>query len=131
MSGTGAVGRAVDGLGSLVQGAGQNVAGLVRRELDAARNELMGSARDAAKGAGLLGGAGVAGGFALLFGMIGVWQGLGRVIGPAKSAFVVAALSGGAAAALASAGRTELGSVKNMPRNMEDSLREATHPEAL
>lgn len=131
MSDTGAVGQAAEGLGNLVQGATQDIAGLLRHELQEARGELMRSAKQAGKGAGLLGGAGLAGGAALLFGLIGVWQGLGRVIGPTKSAFVVAGLSGAAAAALASSGRAELGSPGAASHTMADSLREATHPEAL
>jgi hypothetical protein len=101
----------------LVGGVGQNVAELLRQELGAARSELRESARAGARGAGLLGGAAVAGHTAVLFSGIALWRGLGNRIGYARSALVVAALSGGAAAMLASAGREELGRAQRTQRD--------------
>lgn len=89
-------------------GVGQNVSALLRQELGAMRADVVGSARSAARGAGLLGAAAAAGNTAGLFIGVAVWQGLGSRIGYARSALVVAALSGGATAVLARAGAGEL-----------------------
>ncbi|MGN6444768.1 phage holin family protein [Amnibacterium sp.] len=103
---------AQDGLGDLAQRMGEDVSGLVRRELDAAKQDLSGSAKQGAAGAGLLGGASIAGMMALLFGSLGVWRGLGERIGLGRSAAVMSLLFGGAAVALSATGGGRLAAVK-------------------
>jgi hypothetical protein len=104
-------------LGGLVNGVGQNVADLVRQEFGAARSDVVESAKGAARGAGLLGGAAAAGHTSVLFVGVAVWRGLGNRIGFAKSALVVAALSGAAAAVLTSKGTAELGRAQRASRD--------------
>ncbi|MDH2445164.1 phage holin family protein [Amnibacterium sp. CER49] len=103
-------------LGGLVGGLGQNVSDLVRDEVRAARSEITDSAKQAARGVGLLGGAAAAGNTAVLFTGIALWRGLGNRIGYARSAVVVAALAGGAAVLLAQNGRDELARVRGARR---------------
>lgn len=99
-------------VGGAVGGVGQNVSALLREELSAVRDEAVASARTAARGAGLLGGAAAAGNTASIFVGIAVWRGLGNRIGFAKSALVVAGLAGTVAAVLASRGAEELGRMR-------------------
>jgi hypothetical protein len=99
-------------LGSAVGGVGQNVSALIREELGAVREELTSSARTAGRGVGLLGGAAAAANTAGLFLGIAVWRGLGNRIGYAKSALVVAGLSGTLAAMLASRSADEFARVR-------------------
>jgi hypothetical protein len=93
-------------------GVGQNVAAMIRQEFGAVRDEAIASARTAGRAAGLLGGAAAAGNTAGLFVGIAVWRGLGNRIGFARSALVVAGLSGTLAAVLASRGTDELARVR-------------------
>jgi hypothetical protein len=67
----------------------------------------------------MLGGAGLAGYFALLFLSIALWWLIGHWTGLGWSALIVAVLWGIAAAVLASTGRTELKRVRGMPRTVE------------
>jgi hypothetical protein len=69
--------------------------------VELAKAEIRESAKRAGRGAGLLGGAGVAGMLGLLFLSIALWWGLGYLIGNAWSAVVVAVLWGIVALALA------------------------------
>jgi hypothetical protein len=103
-------------LGGAVGGVGQNLSALIREELGVVRQELTSSARSAGRGVGLLGGAAAAANTAGLFVGIAVWRGLGERIGFAKSALVVAGLSGTLAAVLASRGAEELGRVRSTAR---------------
>ncbi|GAA2753485.1 phage holin family protein [Amnibacterium kyonggiense] len=99
-------------IGGAVGGVGQNVSALLREELGNARREAVASARTAGRGVGLLGAAAAAGNTAGLFVGIAVWRGLGNRIGFAKSALVVAGLSGALAAGLANRGTQELARVR-------------------
>lgn len=112
-------------LGGLVGGLGQNVSELVRDEVRAARSEIADSAKQAARGVGLLGGAAAAGNTAVLFTGIALWRGLGNRIGFARSAVVVAALAGGAAVLLAQNGRDELARVRGARKQEESPSPEA------
>jgi Putative Actinobacterial Holin-X, holin superfamily III len=119
------VGRdVVTGVGrDVVTGVGRDVGQLLRRELESARAELMESGKRAGKGAGLLGGAAVAGELSLLYLSLAAWKGLGNRIGPGKAAFVLGTLAGGAGVALALRGRDELERIQGAPRTVR-SLRE-------
>ena len=88
-------------VGTLVQSAMADLSTLMRAEVELAKAEVTDSAKKAGKGAGLLGGAGVAGYFALLFLSICVWWALGSTaLGNAWSALIIAVVYGIAAAIL-------------------------------
>ena len=106
-------------LGELINELSKDFSTLMRQEVDLAKAELRQSATRAAKGAGLYGGAGVAGYFALLFLSIALWWGLGYLVGNAWSAVIVAAIWGIIAAIMYLVGRRELGAVKGMPQTAE------------
>lgn len=115
------VGRdVVTGVGrDVVTGVGRDIGSLVRREFETARAELLGSAKRAGRGAGLLGGAAVAGELSLLFVSLAVWEGLGKRIGPGRAALLLGTLAGGAAVTLASRGADELQRVKGAPHTVQ------------
>lgn len=106
-------------LGELLSDISKDVSTLMRQEVALAKAELSESAKNAGKGAGMLGGAAVAGHMVLLFASIALWWGLGALIGRGWSALVVAILWGIVAAVLASRGRTELKSVQGAPRTAD------------
>ena len=127
--------RAMAGLGGLVRGVsrdmasgvgrdvvtgvGRDLGALVRREIETARAELLGSAKRAGRGAGLLAGAAVAGEVSVLFLSLAVWKGLGSRIGDARAALLLGTVAGGAGVALASRGVDELHRVKGAPRTVQ------------
>ncbi|WP_281359202.1 phage holin family protein [Pseudokineococcus marinus] len=92
---------------------------LVRQEIALAKAEAKESAAHAGKGAGMLGGAGVAGHFVLLFLSIALWWGLGNATGYGWSALVVAALWAVVAAVLAVVGRSQLRKTKGLPQTQQ------------
>jgi hypothetical protein len=92
---------------------------LMRQEVELAKAELRESAMRAAKGAGLLGGAGVAGHMALLFVSVAVWWGVGDHIGHGWSALIVGAAWLVAAAILGLAGRREITAISGLPRTAQ------------
>jgi hypothetical protein len=96
---------------------------LMRQEVELAKAEATQSAKRAGKGAGLYGGAGVAGHFLLLFLSIALWWGLGDLIDSLGwSAVIVGVLWGIVAAVLYFAGKKEFERVQGMPRTA-DSLK--------
>ena len=114
----------VTGVGrDMVTGVGRDIGQLVRRELETARAELLQSARRAGKGAGLLGGAAVAGELSLLFLSLAAWKTLGDRIGPGRAGVLLGGIAGGAGVALALGGRGEFERVKGAPRTVQ-SLRD-------
>ena len=76
----------------------------MRQELELAKAELQQSASRAGKGAGMLGGAAVAGYFVLLFVSIALWWAIGSATGLGWSAVIVAVIWGIIAAVLAADG---------------------------
>lgn len=115
-------------LGDLLSEVTRDISTLMRQEVELAKAELRESAKHASRGAGMLGGAGLSGIFALLFLSIAVWWGLGYVIGNAWSALVVAAVWGIAAAILYATGRKAIAAVEGVPQTVE-TVREI--PETL
>ena len=105
-------------LSGLVNQGTREVSTLIRREIELARRELTGSAKQAARGAGLAGGAAVAGTMGLVFGSIAVWQTLGRRIGSGPAAAVVATGYVAAAALLTQGARSEFERVQGAPRTI-------------
>jgi len=106
-------------LGEIVSGITTDLSTLMRQEIELAKAEATQSAKRAGKGAGMLGGAGFAGYFVLLFLSISLWWGLGDWMGHAWSALVVAILWGIVAAVLAARGRKEMAEVRGLDRTAE------------
>jgi hypothetical protein len=110
----------ISAIGSLISNISTDLSTLIHQELDLAKAEARESATKASKGAGLLGGAGVAGHLALVFLSIAVWWGLGSAIdNHGWSAVIVAVFWGIVAAVLASMGRKSMKEVSGVPRTME------------
>ena len=89
------------------------------QELDLARTDLKEEAAKAGKGAGMLGGAGVAGHFVLVFLSLALMFALGALMPLGWAALIVAVIWGIIAAVLASIGRKELKQVKGLPQTGE------------
>jgi len=106
-------------LGELVGEISNDLSTLMRQELELAKAEAKQSATRAGKGAGMFGGAGVAGHFVLLFLSIALWWGLGMAIGHAWSALIVAVIWGIIAAVLAVMGRKEFAAMRGLDRTAE------------
>ena len=115
-------------LGELVAEVSRDLSTLVRQEVELAKAEAKQSAQRAGKGAGMLGGAGVAAHMVLLFLSIALWWGLGEAMGHGWSALVVAAVWAVVAAVLAVVGRKQLRTVEGMPETA-DSMKKI--PNAL
>jgi Flp pilus assembly protein TadB len=107
------------GVGELLAEVSRDLSTLIRQEVELAKAEVTDSAKKAGKGAGFLGGAAVAGYFALLFLSICVWWALGLLIGNAWSALIVAVIYGIVAAILALRGRDKLKQVEGIPQTAE------------
>ena len=106
-------------LGSLLGEVSKDLSDLVRQEIELAKAEAKQSATRAGKGAGLFGGAGVAGHFVLLFLSIALWWGLGSHTGRTWSALIVAAVWAVVAGVLALVGKQQLSSIKGLDRTTE------------
>lgn len=112
-------------LGEISSDLLENASTLIRQEVELAKAELRQSASRTGKGAGLLGGAGVAGLFALTFASLAVWWALGVAIGspgaPALgwSGLILMLLYAVVAAILATLGRAKLKEVQGLPRTTE------------
>ncbi|KRE40825.1 phage holin family protein [Knoellia sp. Soil729] len=112
-------GRSLSSVGDLLSNISRDFSTLVQQEVALAKAEVRESAKDAGKGAGMLGGAGVAGHFALLFLSVALWWALGDAVGLGWSAVIVAVLWAIIAAILASIGRREMKKVSGVPRTVE------------
>lgn len=107
-------------LGDLVGEVSRDLSDLMRKELELAKAELSESAKRAGKGAGLMGGAGYAGGMAVLFLSIALWWGLGDLIDSLGwSAVIVAVIWAIVAAILFAVGRKKLKTVQGAPKTVE------------
>ncbi len=125
---SGVGGRSLSSLGELVGDISKDLSTLIQQETALAKVELSASAKRGGKGAGLLGGAGVAGHFVLLFLSIALWWALGDAIGHGWSALIVAVVWAVVAAVLAVLGRKELEQIKGVPQTAATSKQ---IPEAL
>lgn len=113
-------------LGELFAEVSRDLSTLFRQEVDLAKSEAMISAKRAGRGAGMLGGAGYAGGMVLLFLSIALWWAIGTQIGYGWSALIVAAVWAIVAAVLAARGRSELKKAPGLPETA-DSLKKIPH----
>jgi hypothetical protein len=95
-------------LGQIVSDVTQDVTTLIRQEMDLAKTELKQEMTKAGKGAGLLGGAGVAGYFVLLFLSLTAMYGLDAVMDTWLAALIVTVVWAIAAAVLGLIGKKEL-----------------------
>lgn len=123
-------------IGEILSDVTTDLSTLMRQELELAKAELKQTATRAGTGAGLFGGAAVAGHMVLLFLSISLWWGLGMLIGHAWSALIVAVIWGIIAAVLAVTGKGQLARARGVPRTTEtvakipDALKgnEPSHP---
>jgi hypothetical protein len=106
-------------IGELLADVSRDFSQLIRQEVELAKAEVTASAKKAGKGAGFLGGAAVAGHFALLFLSICIWWALGELIGNGWSALIIAVIYGIVAAVLAVRGRRDLQQVQGLPQTAQ------------
>jgi hypothetical protein len=110
----------VSSIGALIGDVADDLSTLLRQEVALAKAEARESATRAGKGAGLLGGAGAAAFYDVLFLSIALWWALGDLIDSLGwSAVIVAVLWAVVAAVLASMGRKKLKEVQGMSRTVE------------
>ncbi len=95
-------------LGDIVSDVTQDLTPLIRQEMDLAMTELKQEVSKAGKGAGILGGAGVAGYFVLLFLSVTLMFGLDEGLDAWLAALIVAVVWGAIATVLALVGRKAL-----------------------
>jgi hypothetical protein len=110
---------ATTSFGDLIAEVSRDISTLMRQEVELAKAELKQTAKQTGKGAGLFGGAGVAGFFALLFLSIALWWALGYLMGNAWSAVIVAVVWGIVAAVLYFTGKKEFDEVEGMPQTVD------------
>ncbi|MCK0118550.1 phage holin family protein [Isoptericola sp. S6320L] len=113
-------------LGELVSEVTQDLSTLMRQEIELAKAEATESAKNAGKGAGLLGGAGYSAGMAVFFLSVALWWALGTLMGLGWSALVVAVIWALVAGVLAAVGRKEVQRTQGLPRTT-DSLKKIPH----
>jgi hypothetical protein len=119
-------------LGELVGQTTKDLSTLVRKEIELAKTELSVEVGKAGKGAGMFGGAGVAGLYGLGFLSLAAMFGLGAVMPLGWAALIVAALYLVGAAILATTGKKAFSQVKPKPERTIKTLKEdaqwARHP---
>lgn len=106
-------------LGELISEVTGDLSTLMRQELELAKAELQQSASRAGKGAGMLGGAGIAGYFVLLFISIALWWAIGAATGLGWAAVIVAVIWAVIGAVLFVVGRNSLKSVRGIPKTAD------------
>jgi Putative Actinobacterial Holin-X, holin superfamily III len=110
----------VSSIGALIGDITADLSTLMRQEVALAKAEARESATRAGKGVGMLGGAGAAAFYAVLFLSIALWWALGSLIDSLGwSAVIVAVIWAIIAAVLASMGRKKLKEVQGMSRTVE------------
>lgn len=109
-------------VGQLLAEVTDDLSTLLRQEIALAKAEGQQSAKNAGKGAGMLGGAGVAGHLALMFASLALMFVFDMVMPIGWAAFTVAVLWAIVAAVLAMAGKTEVQKI-GMPKTAETTSR--------
>jgi uncharacterized membrane protein YqjE len=113
-----------ESVGQLVSQLTTDLGELTRQELALAKAELQTEAKKAGKGAGMLGGAALAGWMVALFLSFTVMWALDEAMDLIWSALIVAAIWAVVAAVLAMTGRKELQDVNPKPDQTVESLKE-------
>jgi len=111
-------------VGELIGEVTSDLSKLMRQELDLAKAEMKVEASKAGKGAGMLGGAGIAGHLVLVFLSLALMFALDAVMPTGWAALIVAALWGIVAAVLAATGRKKLREVNPKPERTVETLKE-------
>lgn len=111
-------------VGELVGNVTRDLSVLMRQELELAKAEMKQEASKAAKGAGMLGGAGFAGYMLVLFLSIALWWGLANVMNIGWAALIVAVLWGAIGALLFVLGRDRLRAVNPKPERTVETMKE-------
>ena len=106
-------------IGEILSDVTTDLSTLMRQELELAKAELKQTATRAGTGAGLFGGAALAGHMVLLFLSIALWWALGMLIGHGWSGLIVAVIWAIVAAVLAISGRSQLARVRGVPQTTE------------
>lgn len=106
-------------LGDLLAEVSRDISTLMRQEVELAKAEIRETAKRAGRGAGFLGGAGVAGMLALVFLSVALWWALGYLMGNAWSAVIVAVIWGVVALVLALTGKKQIEDISGMPQTVE------------
>jgi hypothetical protein len=112
-------GRPLSDAGELFGQVSKDLSTLMHQELELAKAELKESATKAGKGAGMFGGAGLAGYMVLLFLSIALWWWIGSGLGLGWSALIVAGIWAVIGAILAALGRRDMKQVKGVPRTVQ------------
>ena len=120
--------RGDQSIGELFSEVSRDLSTLIRQEVELAKAEAAQSAKRAGKGAGMFGGAGVAGHMVLLFLSLALWWALSYLMGGGWSALVVAAVWAVIAAVLVARGRSEIKAMEGLPQTA-DSVKKI--PDAL
>jgi len=103
-------------IGELFVDVSKDVSLLIRQEVELAKAELRESASKAGKGAGELGGAGLAAYFGVLFLSLAIWWAIGNSTGRGWAGLIVAVVYLIIAGILAAVGRKDLKAVKGLPQ---------------
>lgn len=106
-------------IGEILSDVTTDLSTLIRQELELAKAELKQTATRAGTGAGLFGGAAVAGHMVLLFVSIALWWSLGMLIGHGWSGLIVAVIWAIVAAILAVTGKGQLARARGIPQTTE------------
>ena len=116
-------------VGQLLSDVSRDFSTLMRQEVELAKAEVKAEVSKAARGAGMLGGAGFAGYMVLLFSSFALWWALENVMDAGLAALIVAAVWAVIGAVLFVVGRSQLRKVNPKPERTVDSVREV--PPAL
>lgn len=116
-------------VGQIVGAVSNDLSTLMRQELALAKAEVRVEASKAAKGAGMLGGAGVAGWFVVLFLGNALWWALENVMDAGLAALVTAVVFGVIAGVLALMGRKRLKTVDPKPERTIETVQQI--PDAM
>jgi hypothetical protein len=106
-------------LGDMLGEITKDISTLMRQEVELAKAEIAQSAKKAGKGAGMGGGAAVAGHMALVFLSVALWWALGDQIGHGLSAVIVAVVWGIIAAVLAMRAKAEVQKINGAPQTAD------------
>ncbi|MFD4250776.1 phage holin family protein [Amycolatopsis thermoflava] len=111
-------------VGQLMSNISQDLSTLMRQELELAKAEVKAEAKQAGKGAGMLGGAGFGGYMVALFLSIALWWALANVMDQGWAALIVAGVWAVIAAVLYVMGRSRMRRVDPVPERTVDSLKQ-------